>query len=1106
MDKKVIFQQELQTLKEKGYIQEEQFQEINQAYQSYQQDEWQKQRQETLAKIKETEQKEKERKKEQQKPKITRSPQEIRERNITWLLILGVVMFLIGGLVFATNNWNSMNALTKTSLVGLIAGLFLGMQYVTEKMLHIEKTSFAFAILGSLFVPITVLSAGYFELFGNWLSINGEGKYLLGCIGTLVSLPLYWKQAMKYQSRLFTWFGLVTISEGVGFLLQTLYVPRDVFYLGIALYNAGLLYMYYRQSKKEKTNLFIKELPFFAQVNLLLSTLMTLCFYSEHVFYGFNLTLTAIMYMAMIFVYKQKNYHFVATALLVYGLYEMIEYSPLVHMDVVLFAIIGLIFLKMNWNMEQVFRYTSAVVSFCSFLFITIQSFMLQGNHPSWMLCIAYAIIALNFVFLSHQMKKQLFYYLAPIFASVSLFQLAKMTGDTWFSFYFAGVILLMLGYYFNKWTLTKEIKESSLHVSLGAMIIGLCSQIQLDHSSRLAFLLFITSGIAYLLSKEKEEWKKVVFHFASPITFLLSLWMTYNYFIHASYQYEGNFGIGVHFGISALITLGIAYLFKWKQEKMFTYYFYTAYVSYTLALLSLMFYDGSFEIKSVLLSLGILLYLWFEKETGLSVIWAVISIVILADYYVIVDGFLPYYFIEEGYKGIIGSYLLVVIMEIVWYKKRKMNVYLYYLAHINLFISLFNTENTAVSYILALVFYVYSVRKRKNQYEKISMLYMGYISFQVSLYTAIEDMHVNAWNPYVFLITSVILLLVYTKLKGIVKTYTVYYILLHSLIGISFMNMEETTMLMVVLSISYILIPIVLLHKLKWSHGLIVPFSLLFMAIGNIQNINGMNTHLLFYLYLVLSVVLKETGQLIYPKLWNKKEWFIDWYAIFSIISLFISLYWMDYDPAIWDVLLPGVLLVYLLYSQKNRVYTTIQKKMVLTLTGISVLYPYYAGIGEITIPSLWEAEVYVLPWIVLTIFLSKKLWNEYRVIISRVQWVVLLIVTAILLKDALDSNTIYDALIMGSLAIISLLGGMHYKIKSYFFVGVGVVLLNIFLQTKPFWGSMPWWMYLLIGGTILIAFASFYEWQKDKKNGKGETLIQQKKNQLKRSFDHWK
>ena len=41
------------------------------------------------------------------------SPEQVRERNITWLLVLGVLFLLISGLVVATSTWDQMGALVK---------------------------------------------------------------------------------------------------------------------------------------------------------------------------------------------------------------------------------------------------------------------------------------------------------------------------------------------------------------------------------------------------------------------------------------------------------------------------------------------------------------------------------------------------------------------------------------------------------------------------------------------------------------------------------------------------------------------------------------------------------------------------------------------------------------------------------------------------------------------------------------------------------------------------------------------------------------------------------------------------------------------------------
>ena len=55
----------------------------------------------------------------QQKEKRMLTPDQIREKNIAWSLILGVILLLIGGLVFGTSNWSSMGNLFKVILVSM---------------------------------------------------------------------------------------------------------------------------------------------------------------------------------------------------------------------------------------------------------------------------------------------------------------------------------------------------------------------------------------------------------------------------------------------------------------------------------------------------------------------------------------------------------------------------------------------------------------------------------------------------------------------------------------------------------------------------------------------------------------------------------------------------------------------------------------------------------------------------------------------------------------------------------------------------------------------------------------------------------------------------
>ncbi len=142
----------------------------------------------------------------------------------------------------------------------------------------------------------------------------------MGIMCTLIPLPLYMRNAMANRSRLFVWIFFLFLSFFVGFMLAAIQVPRDLFYLFIMIYNAGLLYVYHRfhRQQQSKILLFLKELPAYAQLNLIVSTLLMLVIFEQELFYSFNVLLTAVLYMAMVFVYNTKAYQFVFIALFAY--------------------------------------------------------------------------------------------------------------------------------------------------------------------------------------------------------------------------------------------------------------------------------------------------------------------------------------------------------------------------------------------------------------------------------------------------------------------------------------------------------------------------------------------------------------------------------------------------------------------------------------------------------------------------------------------------------------------------------------------------------------------------------------------------------------------
>ena len=69
-----------------------------------------------------------------------------------------------------------------------------------------------------------------------------------------------------------------------------------------------------------------------------------------------------------------------------------------------------------------------------------------------------------------------------------------------------------------------------------------------------------------------------------------------------------------------------------------------------------------------------------------------------------------------------------------------------------------------------------------------------------------------------------------------------------------------------------------------------------------------------------------------------------------------------------------------------------------------------------------------------------------------------------------------------------------MFSYVKKYgviFITSLFTILGNAILLTRKFWFSVPWWIYLLLVGGILIAFATKNESESKKKNIKVGNII---------------
>lgn len=140
----------------------------------------------------------------------------------TAALIIGVIFVVLAGLIFATTAWHVLPSFSKVVMVLGFSGLFFGASRAAERFFKIERTGQAFYILGSVFLFLTVLAAGYFELLGPEFILKGENRFRVLLAGSVATEIALFSKIRRFHNKVYTQACLWGITISMLFLMGAL--------------------------------------------------------------------------------------------------------------------------------------------------------------------------------------------------------------------------------------------------------------------------------------------------------------------------------------------------------------------------------------------------------------------------------------------------------------------------------------------------------------------------------------------------------------------------------------------------------------------------------------------------------------------------------------------------------------------------------------------------------------------------------------------------------------------------------------------------------------------------------------------------------------------
>ena len=325
------------------------------------------------------------------------------------------------------------------------------------------------------------------------------------------------------------------------------------------------------------------------------------------------------------------------------------------------------------------------------------------------------------------------------------------------------------------------------------------------------------------------------------------------------------------------------------------------------------------------------------------------------------------------------------------------------------------------------------------------------------------------------FIVSLVFITIVLMLLENIIsylkdKTNN-YYIIIHSIfIMITFMFLDlgiNSFIFLVILTICYIYYFYSNNNPKELLFAPVLAF-IPYLYISDILVFNSVN--IANFLSIIILVLF---AYLIYSKEDNNYIIMFYLYAFLQTVSLDNSKYVNLF------IFFIGTFACYLIKKDKTKDFFEIALYFII-LKNVQFIISDF-GIDNI---SLFIFAPYMILFIIITRrFLKKWIGNDFK-IIEYIGSIIICYIAFINYSSEMDGIIFVFGLTL--LVIISYI----LKYGPVFLVSLVAILFNVLLLTRSFWLSIPWWIYILIIGIILISFAIYNELSEKKHNRIGKFL----------------
>lgn len=225
-----------------------------------------------------------------------------RVSSINVLLVIGSLLIILAGFIFATTTWAALGSVVKAVIILSFSALLFAVSSVAERKLDLPRTGKVFYTLGCAFLPITVFAIAYFKIFGEWFSFDGNGSGTVFAVAAALTAAVCFKGSYDYRSKSFACVSLASISVMVAGLSFQIFDRPDFMDLTYAVYSLIVIFVSrFIQKEAVRSDAFayiIEILPSFELGNTVMLSIASLIVPAAWLGHSFIVTISCGLFAA----------------------------------------------------------------------------------------------------------------------------------------------------------------------------------------------------------------------------------------------------------------------------------------------------------------------------------------------------------------------------------------------------------------------------------------------------------------------------------------------------------------------------------------------------------------------------------------------------------------------------------------------------------------------------------------------------------------------------------------------------------------------------------------------------------------------------------------